>query len=141
MAIVGFNFTKISAERKDNNAEKVNISNNVALRDVKEASIHLGSDKQKVLRFVFEFTSAYKPEVGTINFQGNIMYMEDVEKVKKILDGWKKDKKVENDVMTLILNSVLGKCNVQAMILSQEINLPSPIPLPKVQVDNEESKK
>ena len=55
-------------------------------------------------------------------------------KVKEVLDGWKKDKKLPKEIMTTILNSVLTKCNIQALILSEQINLPPPIPLPKLQV-------
>jgi hypothetical protein len=40
--------------------------------------------------------------------------------------------------MSAILNTVLTKCNIEALILSQEVNLPSPIPLPKVKVDSAE---
>ena len=41
-------------------------------------------------------------------------------------------KKVPKDVMTAILNTVLTKCNIEALILSQKVNLPAPIPLPAV---------
>ena len=37
-------------------------------------------------------------------------------------------------ISPILLNSILNKCNVQALILSQDINLPPPIPLPKVQM-------
>jgi hypothetical protein len=35
--------------------------------------------------------------------------------------------------MVPVLNSILAKCNIQAIILTREVNLPPPIPLPKVQ--------
>ena len=59
--------------------------------------------------------------------------MEEQKKVEELLNGWKKDKKLPPEVITPVLNMALTKCNVQALILSQEINLPPPIPLPKVQ--------
>jgi hypothetical protein len=49
------------------------------------------------------------------------------------LDGWKKDKKLPKEIMPVILNTVLNKCNIQALILSEQINLPPPIPMPKLQ--------
>ena len=52
-------------------------------------------------------------------------------KVKKAIDGWKKEKKVDKDIMTQVLNTALTRCNVQALILSQDLNLPPPIPLPR----------
>ncbi len=59
--------------------------------------------------------------------------MAEDKQVKEILKSWSKDKKISKDIMSNILNNVLVKCNIQALILSQYMNLPPPIPLPKVQ--------
>ena len=67
--------------------------------------------------------------------------MDDSKSVKEILDGWKKDKRLPKETMTNVLNTILGKCNVEALILSERINLPPPIPLPKVQVGQPPEKK
>ncbi|MCH8067211.1 MAG: hypothetical protein IIC69_01380 [Nanoarchaeota archaeon] len=133
MTIVGFNFTKIEGEKKDMIKGKININNNVHINKVEEKDLALGNQKQKVLSFNFEFTAKYDPNVGSIKLTGNVLYMEDSKKVKDILDGWKKDKKLPKEVMPNILNTVLNKCNIQALILSEQINLPPPIPLPKLQ--------
>ena len=61
--------------------------------------------------------------------------MESSKKVSEVMDRWKKEKKLDQELMTKILNSVLMKCNVQALILSQDLNLPPPIPLPKINVN------
>ncbi len=132
--IVGFGFTKLSAEKKEGAKGKIDINNNVSVKSVEESDMPLGSDKQKVLRFIFEFTSKYEPAVGTILFEGEILYLDDQKKVKEILNSWKKDKKVQKELMAGMLNTILTKCNIQALILSQQVNLPPPIPMPKVQV-------
>jgi len=133
MTIVSFNFTKIEAEKKEVSKGKINISNNVTIEKVEEKDLSLGSQKQKVLNFTFQFTSKYSPDAGNIKLVGNVLYMEDSKKVKEVLDDWKKDKKLPKDIMTKVLNVVLNKSNVQALILSDHVNLPPPIPLPKVQ--------
>jgi len=133
MTIVSFNFTKIEAEKKEVSKGKLNISNNVTIQKVEEKDLSLGSQKQKVLCFTFEFTSKYEPNAGNIKLVGNVLYMENSKKVKEILDDWKNDKKLPKDIMTKILNVVLNKSNVQALILSDQVNLPPPVPLPKVQ--------
>ena len=133
MTIVGFNFTKIEGEKKDMIKGKININNNVHINKVEEKDLALGNQKQKVLSFNFEFIAKYDPNIGSIKLTGNVLYMEDSKKVKDILDGWKKDKKLPKEVMPNILNTVLNKCNIQALILSEQINLPPPIPLPKLQ--------
>ena len=63
-----------------------------------------------------------------------IVFLEDPKHIKSIMDQWKKDKTVDKNIMTVILNSALAKCNIQSMIISKDMNLPSPIPLPKVGV-------
>ena len=137
MTIVGFNFTSINAERKEAVKGKININNNVAIKDVEERDLNLGSNKQKSLKFKFEFTSKYDPNVGSIILIGDVLFIEEAKKIKEILDGWKKDKKLPKEITGSILNTILGKCNVQALILSEQVNLPPPIPLPKVQVGTE----
>ncbi|MBS3101633.1 hypothetical protein J4204_05895 [Candidatus Woesearchaeota archaeon] len=132
--IVGFGFTKLSAQRNEAGKGKIDINNNVTIKDVQESDISLGKDKQGVIKFVFEFTSKYEPNVGAILFEGELLYMEDSKKAKEILASWKKDKKIPKELMAGLLNTILTKCNIQALILSQEINLPAPIPMPKVQV-------
>ena len=139
MTIVSFNFTKIEAEKKETGKGKININNNVAITDVGEKDLSLGNEKQKVLSFTFEFTSTYEPKVGSIKLVGDVLYMDDSKKVKQILDDWKKDKRLPKDIMTGILNTILNRSNVQALILSQDVNLPPPILLPKVQVEQKKA--
>ena len=136
--IVGFGFTKLSAERNEAAKGKSDINKKVTIKEVKEDELSLGKDKQNVLRFIFEFTSKYEPSIGTILFEGELLYMEEPKKIKEILSGWKKDKKVPKELMAGLLNAILTKCNIQALILSQEINLPAPIPMPKVQIQEAE---
>ena len=136
--IVGFGFTKLSAEKNEAAKGKIDINNNVSIKNVEESDLSLGKEKQNALKFIFEFTSKYEPSVGTILFEGEVLYLEDPKKVKEILNSWKKDKKIDKELMAGVLNTVLTKCNVQALILSQEVNLPSPIPMPKVQIANPE---
>ena len=132
--IVGFGFTKLIAEKKDAAKGKIDINNNVSIKDVVEDDLALGKEKQNVLKFIFEFTSQFEPNVGTIDFEGELLYMEDPKKNKELLASWKKDKKIPKEVMGGLLNTILTKCNVQALILSQQVNLPPPIPMPRVQM-------
>lgn len=132
--IVGFGFTKLSAEKGVQAKGKIDINNNVSIKNVEEADLSLGKDKQNTLRFIFEFTSKYEPSAGNILFEGELLYMEEQKKIKEILSSWKKEKRIPKELMAGLLNTILTKCNVQALILSQEVNLPPPIPMPKVQL-------
>jgi hypothetical protein len=135
MTIVNFVFTKIQAERISSIEGKISIRNNVSIKDISKMELDFGAKKQPALKFSFEFTSDYEPKMGNITLNGDVTYMEDDKKIQEILKEWKKDKKIQKDLMTTIMNNVLAKCNIQALIISKDINLPPPIPLPKLQAE------
>lgn len=130
--IVGFSFNKILVEKTGPIQGKVNITNNVAVLQVEKIPLNFGSNQQEGLRFNFEFKADYTPKIGQILLNGDVLYLGDSKQTKEILDTWQKKKQVPKDVMELIINNVLSKCNIEALILSREINLPPPIPLPKL---------
>ena len=132
MTILGFNFNQIKVSRKEGVKGRINIKNNVVITDIKEQDLSLGDKSQSALKFIFEFSSKYEPDSGEIILGGDLLFMESSNKTKEILDEWKKTKKVPKDIMAGILNTVLTKCNIEALILSQKVNLPPPIPLPSV---------
>ncbi|MCX6708332.1 MAG: hypothetical protein NTW67_01620 [Candidatus Woesearchaeota archaeon] len=134
MPIVGMQFSKIVVEKFAPVKGKIQVNNNVALKDVEKTDMIMGTSKQNALKFHFEFTAKYEPKIADITLTGFITFFEKPETVKEIADGWKKDKKIPKETMSNILNTVLARCNVEAMILSREVNLPPPIPLPKIQV-------
>ncbi|MBI2647212.1 hypothetical protein HYW99_01935 [Candidatus Woesearchaeota archaeon] len=136
--IVGFGFTKLSAEKNEASKGKIDINNNVTIKDVQEADFSFGKNKQNILKFLFQFISKYEPSIGNMLLEGELLYLEDPKKIKEISSSWKKDKKLPKELMPTLLNAILTKCNVQALILSQEINLPPPIPLPKVEIAAQE---
>jgi hypothetical protein len=132
MAIVGLNFKRMLIERKSSAKGKMNIKNNVSIKNVEKTSLALGKDKQDGLRFEFEFTSDYEPEIGSIVINGDVVDIRDAKVVEETVNAWNKDKKVAPEVMTPILNTVLSKCNIQAIILSKDMSMPPPVPMPKV---------
>ncbi len=73
MVIIGFSFTKMNAERKTPIGGKISISNNVSIKKVEEHKLSLGAGKESALKFTFEFTSNYKPDIGDINLLGEVI--------------------------------------------------------------------
>lgn len=136
MTIVGFNFTKMHVERKAPIAGKISVKNNVSIKDVEKKDFSFGKAKQAGLQFTFEFTVDYDPKIAEIILAGEVIDLQDEKRADAIIKEWKKNKKLEPAMMTNILNAVLGKANIQALILSKDMNLPPPIPLPKVSVGN-----
>jgi len=134
MTIIANNFTKITVEKKGAAKGKVSISNNVSIDSVEKTDLTVGTTKQSALKFTFEFVSKYEPKVGDIILNGELLFLEKPEKVDQIVAEWKKNKRVPKEVMAPLLNSILTKCNIEALLLSREINLPPPVQLPRVTV-------
>ena len=135
MTIIGMQFTKLAVEKMNPITGKVSISNNVVVQDVEKATIAIGKNKQDVLRFTYEFKASYEPKIALITLVGNLTYLEKAEKIDELIKQWKKDKKLPKEILTPVLNSIYTKCNIQAIVMSREINLPPPIQLPKVAVE------
>ena len=76
--------------------------------------------------------SKYEPKVAEMKFEGEVLYIANKKQAEEIMKGWKKDKSIPKEMMAPILNTALTKCNIQALFLSQQVNLPPPVPLPKL---------
>ncbi len=129
MPIVGFNLEKINAEKTSQITGKLNIKNNLSIKNVEQEKLSLGKSEE-VLKFDFEYLIDYEPQIGKIALNGHLLFMEEPKKIKEIQDAWKKDKNLPKEIAPLIFNSILGKCNIKGLNLSQEINLPPQIRLP-----------
>ncbi len=136
MTIVGFGFTKILVEKRKQVPQHLEIANNVSIKSVKDAPVsisNLKESKQSGLKFSFEFTSKYMPDVADILLEGDVFYMSDKDKNDKVLSDWKKEKKIPKEIMSEVINMVLTRGNVEAILLSREIALPPPIKLPRIE--------
>jgi hypothetical protein len=134
MTIIGFNFKRIVAEKSTSANGKINIANNVALKKVEEASIPVGAKKQKALRFTYEFVTTYEPKIGSITIEGDVLFLASEEAIEKTMQAWKKKKEVDKEVLSPILNTILTRCSIKGLLISQDLNLPSPLQLPRVTV-------
>ncbi|MBW2969477.1 hypothetical protein KY314_05195 [Candidatus Woesearchaeota archaeon] len=132
MTIIGMQFDKISVEKMNPLVGKVSINNNVTIKKLEKTQITLGKNKQDVLRFTYEYKADYEPKIALITLLGTLTYLEKPEKIEELLKQWKKDKNLPKEILTPILNNIYTKCNVQALVMAREINLPPPIQLPKV---------
>ena len=79
MQVIGFNFEKISAERKKAPAGKLEIKSNINLKSITEEKISMIKDKD-VLKFSFEFTIDYHPGIAELKFDGFVLTMVEKEK-------------------------------------------------------------
>tara|TARA_Y100000310_G_scaffold311244_1_gene357354 strand:- start:519 stop:929 length:411 start_codon:yes stop_codon:yes gene_type:complete len=131
MPIIGFNFDKIQAEKTNKHQGNVNIKNNVSVTDIQPDKVAL-STSEDVLKFIFEYNINYEPNVGSINLNGHVLFLENKKKVKDILSSWKKEKKIPSPIMQAIINHVLAKCTIKALNLENDVGFPPHINMPKV---------
>jgi len=131
MAILNFGFTKILVEKKGKISKQINIKSGMNIVNVAESKM-IDATKQKAFLIKFAFETKYEPDMGIINLEGELLYLATVEVAKTISDAWNKNKSLPKDIALNVFNKILHNCNVEALLLSREINLPSPIQLPKI---------
>jgi hypothetical protein len=131
MTVVGLNFTKFLAEKTKPIKGQISIKNNVSLTNVTESKLNIDA-KKKALKFEFAYSANYEPGFGKIELTGEIIFLADDKTVKEVLDKWKKEKQAPAVIGKEIMNHALAKCNIQAIVLSKDLNLPAPIQLPKI---------
>ncbi len=136
--IVGFNFDKISIERKQKSIKNMSVKYNLDFSDVKEEKLAIKTAKG--VSFFFDFTVKYNPGVVDLIIKGHITFMQDEKKIKEILDSWNQYQKIPKDVSVQLFNFVLTKCNIQALELTQSFNLPPHIQMPTVKLFDPKSK-
>jgi len=127
---MGVNLEKISATKNNPIKGKLEIKHNVKLTDIQDFKLEISKDKEAV-RFFFDYNVQYEPKIGSITLNGDVLYVDETKKIKEILSEWKKNKKIDPDLAANIINTVLTKCTIKALNLSQEVNLPPHLPLPR----------
>lgn len=134
MAIVSMGYTKVLAEKaRKKHDGQITIKNNIAITNVTEGSSAQAA--QKAIMFSFSFQTEYSPGVGNITIEGFVVDIQEEAKAKEVLMMWDKHKRVEKDITQKVVALILDKCNIKALVLSQDVSLPSPIPLPTVKIN------
>jgi len=137
MKIIGFNFKKISIERKKDIKGKLEIKTNIDIEGIEKDNLEIAGD---VIKFDYSYRIEYSPDHAEIEFKGTVLVIPDSpEDIKKIVKDWKK-KKVEENLRIFIFNFIMGKCNLKALQMEEDFALPPHIPLPRLSKQAQESK-
>jgi hypothetical protein len=140
MPIIGTNFIKIDAERKDTASRNLRINNNLGISKIEDMNLSLGASRQDGLKFIFEYTVLYEPDAAHMKLTGEVLFIDDAKVIKEIKQQWKDKKPVKEDIMTAVMNSALTKSAIKALQMSQDLGLPAPIKLPRVTKKEEAQK-
>jgi hypothetical protein len=129
MQLIGFSLGKILVERKEQINGKLEISQNIDIKDVLKEKISISKDE--ALKVQFSFTINYSNEFAKLEFEGYVILLPQESELKNILKSWK-DKKVPEEVRVPLFNFIMSKCNVKALTLEDEMALPLHIPMPRI---------
>lgn len=133
MAIIGFNYSKFDCERKVAEGKgSIDISHNVSIKNVEKTSLNVGGTKNEVLKVDFSFDVLYGSGMGKIGISGEVIYTDTKEIINEVFKAWTAEKKLNSLVNEQVFKFVYGKAAIKALELADSLNLPSPIPLPKL---------
>ncbi len=135
MQIIGFNLTKISIERKEKQQGKLEIKQNINIDEISKDKIPI--TEGEVLKTNFTFSVDYSPDFAKVELKGQVVLLPEKEELKDILKEWKK-KQVSDKFRMPLFNFIMSKCNIKALELEDELNLPLHIPMPRLSPKKEE---
>ena len=139
MTVVGFALSRILIERKEAIQGKIEVKSKLNINNMKKENIKLAEGKD-VLRFDFEYGIVYEPDLAKIDMKGHLLLMVDPKQAKELLDAWKKKSQVPEDVKLGVYNTIFHKCNIKALELEEDFNLPPHLQLPYIQSQKNETK-
>lgn len=134
MKIIGFNFTKVSIEKKEKQEGKLEVKQNINIEDIIKDKINISDEE--VLKVSFGFNVDYSPNFANLELKGVILLIPGKEDSKKILKEWK-DKKMEGNFKIQLFNFIIHKCNLKALTLEDELGLPLHVPMPRLNPEKE----
>ncbi|HLE07088.1 MAG TPA: hypothetical protein VI933_00525 [archaeon] len=133
MPVVGLVIRNISAKKNEEFIGAAQISNNANIKSIEEQNlIALGKPSLKI---GFEYKSDYltdkKKSYAEIVINGDVFFADGPS--EKVIDGWKKEKKLPDAVNLHVINTILHKCMIESLGLSEKLQLPPPVQLPFAQ--------
>ncbi|MBS3098636.1 hypothetical protein J4462_00310 [Candidatus Pacearchaeota archaeon] len=135
MQVIGFNFTKISAKR-ELKIENYSQNTNIEFLDLEKEKIELLKDLDAI-KIIFKYSVEYKSNkekekpCAELIFEGHIVLALSKKESSDILKSWKK-KQIPPNIQISLFNLILKKCSPKAVYIADELNIPSPVPLPKI---------
>lgn len=125
MHIKSFETAGIEAKRFSKSGERV-----ASLRvDQNSSIIQIVRGPEDTASIDFRFTANYVG-MGFIKIEGQMVVSGEVD---VLIDEWKRDKMNPDDA-NLVHNAIVSNCIPTALLISRDIKLPPPFPLPRINV-------
>ncbi len=134
MNLAGFNFTKINAEKMGSFVKDTKINTSINIESIEEAK-NFPKMKDSFLLIKWKYSLQYSPNVSKFDFEGNMVISIEEKKCKEILKEWK-NKKLNVEFNTMLINLIIKKANIKAINLEDEFGLPIHFKMPSVKLEN-----
>jgi hypothetical protein len=134
MKIIGFGLKRLFGEKKDFNNKKINLSQNINITNVQKERLEITGEDAITITFVFSVN--YSEDAGKIEIEGNILIIPDKEDLKEFSKTLK-EKSIPDKYKPHIFNFIMAKCNIKALSIEDELNLPPHIPMPRLAPEGE----
>jgi hypothetical protein len=129
MQVRNFEITVIEAKRFTKQGEKVNnirVDHNSAVTQIER-----GPDNTAVIEY--RFTTNYVG-MGYIKMEGQIVLAGEVE---GLITEWTQKASMPSEVANLVHNTVVPNCIPTALLISRDIRLPPPVPMPHINIQQQ----
>jgi hypothetical protein len=147
MKVIGIVFEKIEGERNIGFEEQFplikSVGNNVRVKSIQKTSLPIPTGTFDALRVGFTFQCIYDPNVASIRIEGYVICDASKEEQDKVMSSWKGRRDLPPDIAPLLIGPIIMKCLVKAAGLSDDLQVPPPIPpppMPKVETKDKNGK-
>jgi hypothetical protein len=99
--------------------------------------INIERKKQDTLRVPFVLSINYNPSISQINLKGSAYVIGEPKEIEKIL----KNHEQKKPPPSVIIQSIANFAFIESVLISRTLNIPPPIPLPKIPDKKNRSRK
>ncbi len=131
--LLGSKFTKVSAFRDPEFSGTLNMNQNINIKKIDKYKSEFS--KQESLKINYSYIIDYK-ELGKIEIEGILFIGGDNKLQKELLKNWT-DKNYNTPEQVAIMNLIIQKASVKALVLEEELSLPVHFKLPSLQPKKE----
>lgn len=136
MKILGFNFTKVIAEKNVDFSGKLDLKSNINISSVDKHKLDLVKDE--ALKVSFSFIVDYSG-LGKVDLSGTMFLLVDPKTLKEAVKSWE-DKKLPDEIRMAIINIIMQKSSLKALQMEEDLGLPLHMPMPRLQEGSAQKK-
>ncbi|AMM54258.1 hypothetical protein [Pyrococcus kukulkanii] len=138
MPILGHNIVRIEVEKVQSGSGKVEVSINPKIEELRLGELQLPTGRVKGIEVIVNYIINYSPEIAKASVRLLVFYVPRVkEDIDKILDEWEEKKQLPGELVAEVVNFTTSELMPLMMMISKEMRIPYPIPLPRVVVRQE----